>query len=116
MATEVLVKEPGVGQVYCTIRVANGDDEVWSRDGTVRSVEVENVLMDTGASHLCLPEDTIAALGLVRFREVDVETPTGGFVLRLHRNLHVSYEDRECCAEVIELPTGARPRTASLRC
>jgi predicted aspartyl protease len=38
----------------------------------VRSVTLKNVLVDTGATTLCLPKDVIEQLGLKLLKEVDV--------------------------------------------
>ena len=72
----------------------------------VRSVTLENVIVDTGATTLCLPSDTIAALGLELLREVVAETATGSMALRLYQDAKISLLGREGTFECVELPEG----------
>ena len=57
-----------MGKVITTLVITNRLDEAKAEDGLipmeqVRSVTLENVLVDTGATTLCLPKDVIARLG-----------------------------------------------------
>lgn len=70
---------------------------------------IPDVLMDTGASLLCLPADVVAELGLNFDRDVAVSTPTGTSTLRLFRDARVEYEDRAAVVSAVELPVGAAP-------
>ena len=56
-----------MGHVYTSLRITNAADRTRAADGTiaesaVRTIELDGVLVDTGASHLCLPADLIAQL------------------------------------------------------
>ena len=56
-------------KVTTTLVITNRLDEGKAEDGLipieqVRSVTLENVLVDTGATTLCLPKDVLARLGL----------------------------------------------------
>lgn len=58
-----------MGKVLTNITIINNADQIRAEDGTIsneqiRSVTLENVLVDTGATTLCLPADVIAKLGL----------------------------------------------------
>ncbi|NEP83538.1 MAG: aspartyl protease, partial [Okeania sp. SIO3B3] len=53
-----------MGKVTTTLTVANRIDQVKAEEGLIspeqiRSVTLENVLVDTGATTLCLPPDVI---------------------------------------------------------
>jgi predicted aspartyl protease len=119
MATRTIPPHPadvegGVGQVFIDIVVANSFDldrvvlgEASPSD--VRSIEIREVLMDTGATHLCLPASLITELGLILARTVPVETATGPSDRRIFRNAMIRFQDREVDSEVVELPDGVRP-------
>jgi predicted aspartyl protease len=106
--------EGGYGQVFIDIVVVNSFDldrvvlgEARATD--VRSIEIRAVLMDTGATHLCLPASMVSELGLALARTVPVETATGSSDRRVFRNALIRFLDRETQAEVVELPDGVRP-------
>ena len=103
-----------MGQVFVSFAIRNAFDlglvqQGRESPGHVRSVELTDVLMDTGATLLCLPARIVAALGLNFDREVAVATPTGAATLRIFRDARVEYEDRATAASVIELPDDAQP-------
>jgi hypothetical protein len=63
-----------MGKVTTTLVITNRLDEGKAEDGLipieqVRSVTLENVLVDTGATTLCLPKDVIARLQLALVRQ-----------------------------------------------
>lgn len=59
-----------MGQVIVTLTVTNRIDQVLAEQGfipvEVRSCTLTNVLVDTGATLLCLPAAIISQLGLVQ--------------------------------------------------
>jgi hypothetical protein len=74
----LLPKETEMGNLV-TLTVTNRADRIRFEDGTiagdrVRSVKLNDVLVDTGATTLCLPSNIIAELGLKLLKEVDVTT------------------------------------------
>ncbi len=108
-----------MGQVFVTFSVENSADT--DRAGraeipadAVRRVELPGVLMDSGATHLCLPAEVIAALGLPFSWEAEVRTATGIATRRIFRNVIVRFEDRQTQVECIELPTGMPPLLGAL--
>jgi predicted aspartyl protease len=115
MATELLRVIPEgrqVGQVYTTITVANNDDRALARRGLlpqtdVRSTEFTRVLVDTGATTLCLPANITSSLGLEVKREVVVETATGSSATRVYDDVWIECEGRSGVFECLELPEGA---------
>lgn len=56
----------------------------------MRSVTLDNVLVDTGAITLCLPLQVIAQLWLELLKEVDVETANGIGKARIFQDAKVS--------------------------
>jgi predicted aspartyl protease len=71
-----------MGKVLTTLTIINAADQIRAKDGSilleeVRSLTLENVLVDTGAITLCLPSAAITALGLELLKEVDVSTANG---------------------------------------
>jgi hypothetical protein len=65
----VLAPNGNMGKVTTTITVTNRVDEILATRGfitpdEVRSLTLEDVLVNTGASRLCLPADAIEQLGI----------------------------------------------------
>ncbi|PZV13449.1 MAG: aspartyl protease [Leptolyngbya sp.] len=105
-----------MGRILTTLTITNRADQVRAKDGTIspeqiRSVTLNDVLIDTGATTLCLPQDVVAQLGLELQKEVDVATAMGIGKARIFRDAVVSLCDREGTFECLELPGG---RTALL--
>jgi predicted aspartyl protease len=68
-----------MGKVLTTLTVTNLADLMRADEGSlstesVRRVKLTDVLVDTGATLLCLLERVTRQLGLKRFREVEVAT------------------------------------------
>ena len=106
--------ERQVGSVFTSIHVANAADADRAAAGqlgeaAVRSVDIPEVLVDTGASHLCLPADLVAKLGLRELRSVDVETAGGARRFRLMRGAEVTIGDRTDVFSCLETPAGSKP-------
>ncbi|MBA4182066.1 MAG: aspartyl protease [Anaerolinea sp.] len=103
-----------MGQVFVRLTITNALDEGRASEGDispsdVRSVVVEDVMVDTGASHLCLPANVIRALGLKPDRDAVVETASGITPTRIFLNARISIEGRSATMECLELPEGTRP-------
>ncbi|MEZ2303177.1 MAG: retroviral-like aspartic protease family protein [Microcoleus sp.] len=100
-----------MGKVFATLRITNRADQILAEAGVrseeqIRSITLKNVLVDTGATTLCLPQDTIAQLGLKLLKEVDVATAMGIGKARIFRDATISMFDREGTFECLELPGG----------
>jgi clan AA aspartic protease len=107
-------KNGDLGKITTTLTVINrADQSVAARgfiaDDEVRSVNLDRVLVDTGATTLCLPAKIIAQLGLDLLREVDVETATGIGKARIFQDAKISILGREGTFECLELPGGQEP-------
>ncbi|MBD2547183.1 MULTISPECIES: retroviral-like aspartic protease family protein [Planktothricoides] len=103
-----------MGKVFTTLTIINRADQIRAEDGTispaeVRSLTLENVLVDTGATTLCLPPEAIAQLGLKILKEVDVATAMGIGKARIFQDAKISMFDREGTFECLELPGGHDP-------
>ncbi len=103
-----------MGRITTRLIITNRADQIRAEDGTispeaVRSVALDDVLVDTGATTLCLPRDTIAALGLRLLREAVAETATGSTAMRIFQDAKISLLGREGTFECVELPEGRPP-------
>jgi predicted aspartyl protease len=100
-----------MGKILTTLTITNRADQSAAKRGyisadQVRSLTLDNALVDTGATTLCLPADAIAHLGLDLLREVDVTTATGLSTARIFQDAHLSLLGREGNFECLELPGG----------
>ncbi len=103
-----------MGLVTATITVTNLVDEILQErgfitDSDVRSVTLENVIVDTGATRLCLPAPIIQQLGLTLDEEVEVKTAAGIQKARLFKRLSLSVGERKGEFNCMELPGGEDP-------
>lgn len=106
--------QQNMGRVFTTLTIINRADQIRAEDGIispaeVRSLTLENVLVDTGATTLCLPAEAIAQLGLKILKEVDVATAMGISKARIFQDAKISIFDREGTFECLELPGGHDP-------
>lgn len=102
-----------MGKVTTTINVTNQIDLTLAERGfipteQVRSVTLNDVLVDTGATRLCLPKNIILDLGLPFQGEADVKIATG-VEIRVFKMLNLSVEGREGVFNCIELPEDCEP-------
>ncbi|MEM9219680.1 MAG: aspartyl protease [Cyanobacteria bacterium P01_F01_bin.150] len=103
-----------MGQVTATLQITNWVDEVLAERGfiaakEVRSIALYNVLVDTSASRLCLPEDIIQKLGLKKVREADVKTATGPYTFSVYEGVKLVVAGREGRYDCVGLPAGEEP-------
>lgn len=100
-----------MGQVITTITVTNRIDLVMAERGfiaaeEVRSVTLDNVVVDTGATLLSLPAPIISQLSLRQVGERDVETSAGIKTGRIFAGAQIIVEGREGRFDCLELPEG----------
>lgn len=100
-----------MGQVLTTIAVTNFIDLVMAERGfiaaeEVRSVMLDKVIVDTGATLLSLPAPIISQLGLKQVGERDVETSAGIIKGRIFAGAQIIIEGREGRFDCLELPEG----------
>lgn len=99
------------GLVITTITVTNRIDLVMAERRfitaeEVRSVTLDNVVVDTGATMLSLPYHIISQLGLKQVGERDVETSAGLKKNRIFAGAQIIVEGREGRFDCLELPEG----------
>ena len=100
--------------VIVTLNLTNWIDQVLAeRDfipaQQVRSITVDNALVDTGATRLCLPADVIQQLGLKLTATIDAQTATGPQSVNVYEGLKLTVEGREGRYDCVELPAGQTP-------
>ena len=100
-----------MGKVLTHLTVTNRADQILAREGfrsdeQIRSITIEDALVDTGATTLCLPSDVIAQLGLTLLKEVEVTTANGISKARVFQDAKISICGREGTFECLELPGG----------
>ncbi|MCC5636817.1 aspartyl protease [Nostoc sp. CHAB 5844] len=109
-----LSKSEKMGKVTTTITITNQIDQTLADRGfispeQIRSMTLHDVLVDTGATRLCLPKNIILDLGLPLQGEVDVKVATGIQKARIFKMLNLAVEGREGIFNCIELPEDSDP-------
>ena len=94
------------------IKLANLADLIRVQDGTIRSdevrrVNVENALVDTGASRLCLPKPIIEQLGLSPVGRVNSLTANGIVTRTVYSEVEFTILERTESIRVTDLPANA---------
>jgi len=108
------LSEKVMGKVHTTLTIVNRADQVlvengfWSEE-QIRSITLKQVLVDTGATTLCLPSDLIRQLGLKLLKEVPVATAMGITTARIYQDAKICLYGREGTFECLELPGGQDP-------
>ncbi|MEG3934655.1 aspartyl protease [Microcoleus sp. T2B6] len=105
------LQEKQRGHVVTTIAVTNFIDLVMAERGfisaeEVRSVTIDKVIVDTGATLLSLPALIISQIGLKQVGERDVETSAGITTGRIFAGAQIIVEGREGRFDCLELPEG----------
>jgi predicted aspartyl protease len=97
-----------MGRVLVTAKIENLEDIFRSAKGEmprdqVRTVEVSDALVDTGASTLMLPTKMILQLGLTPFRTRTMRTVGGEITLTTYTSVRLTIQGRECNLDVGEI-------------
>ena len=97
-----------IGKVTATMTVTNDIDQTLADRGfikseEVRSVRLENVLVDTGATTLGLPTAIVDQLGLPTKGKIAVNTSAGSIETRLLSHAHLDINGRSSIFDCIEL-------------
>jgi clan AA aspartic protease len=98
-----------MGKVLVTARIENLHDLFNVSQGIlkpeqVRSVEVTDALVDTGASTLCLPKRLVAQLGLKPGQRRRARTTAGTTQLQSYGTMRLTIQGREWNGDVLEVP------------
>jgi predicted aspartyl protease len=98
-----------MGKVVVPVLMENLEDLFRANSGEmskdqVRTVEVQDALVDTGAVMLSVPKRMIAQLGLKPFRDRTVRTVGGIVQTTIYRAVQLSVQGREVTCDVAEIP------------
>src|SRR4051812_32260494 len=97
-----------VGKVIVHAKIENLEDLYQVRAGTlppgqVRNVEVDDALVDTGATMLSLPSRLIRQLGLTRLKTRTARTAAGTVSFGIYSSVQLTVQDRDCEVQVAEV-------------
>jgi predicted aspartyl protease len=97
-----------MGKVVVTARIENLEDLFDAEKGlitpeSVRSVEVHDALVDTGATGLLLPKSMIAALALRPLRMRQARGLGGPLQMPMYRAVRLTIQGRDCAIDVGEI-------------
>jgi len=97
-----------MGKTLVKARITNLNDLINAKKGIlapeqVRSVEVENALVDTGAKYVSMPKRMIEQLGLEQFDTRPATTAAGDMPCQLYSSVRVEVQGRECNIDVAEV-------------
>lgn len=100
-------------RTFTDVEIENYDDIVLRKAAgsghkKVRKLRVRAVV-DTGSALLCLHQDTIRKLGLRFARTAQVRTGSGDVERPLYPAARINILDRQCLAEVMEIPDNIPP-------
>ena len=94
------------------IELANQEDLVLVKAGVlnpedVRKLTIENALVDTGATGLCLPTSLIRQLGLTPLRNIRAQTASGTIDRTVYSQVKYTVLERSDFITVTDLPEDA---------
>jgi predicted aspartyl protease len=97
-----------MGRVVVTAMMENIGDLYAAQQGTlsskqVRTVEVTDAPVDTGATFLGIPRRMVAQLGLLPSRVRQARTVSGIVSLQMYQGVRLTIQGRECTCDVMEL-------------
>src|SRR4051812_8111593 len=98
-----------MGKVLVAARIENLKD-LWAVEQGIlkkeeaRSVEVDDALVDTGASTLSLPKRFVSLLGLAAGRSRTARTTGGPATIQMHGTVRLTIQGRDWVGDVAEVP------------
>jgi clan AA aspartic protease len=98
-----------MGKTLVRARITNIRDLLNAKAGAlapdqVRSIEVEDAVVDTGAKYISLPARMIEQLGLELFATRSAITAAGRVPCKIYYAARLEIQGRECTVEVTEVP------------
>lgn len=100
-----------MGRVLVTAKIQNLSDLNLVEAGKlspdqVRTLVIDDALVDTGATRLAIPANLVAQLGLTVHRTATTMTAAGESVVRLFSAVRLTINGRDCPIDVTEIPEG----------
>ena len=100
MTTIVHLPKNVMGKVTTPLTIINRADQILYNRGLIsqdqmRSIQLREVLVDTGATTLCLPAEMVEQLGLELLKEVEATTAAGIRSVRIFQDAKISLCGRE---------------------
>jgi predicted aspartyl protease len=97
-----------MGKVIVTAKIENVADLYNANQGVlpveqVRRLEINDALVDTGATTLSMPKRLITELGLIPIRARTVRTAAGPATLQTYGGAYLTVQDRVCTCDVTEI-------------
>jgi predicted aspartyl protease len=107
--SEAIMELSTMGKVLVTAKIENLFDVENRERGVlpadqVRTVEVTDALVDTGATTLLLPKRLITQLGLRSYRTRPSRTIGGTVPLSMYTAVRLTVQGRDCINDVGEIP------------
>jgi clan AA aspartic protease len=101
--------ETTMGKVLVIAKIENLEDLFSVKKGLlqakqVRTIEVEDALVDTGATGLSLPKRLIEQLGLEPLRMRRARTSAGTVNVQVYGTVRLTIQGRDCPSDVSEVP------------
>ncbi|MEO1509653.1 MAG: aspartyl protease [Cyanobacteria bacterium J06633_23] len=101
-------------QITVALTVTNHIDQILAERGfistdQIRSMTLIDVLVNRGASRLCLPADVIQELGLPLEGQIDARIAVGVQSLRVFKEVDLEVCSRQGTFNCVELPEGEMP-------
>ena len=98
-----------MGRVTVRAMIENSGDLYMAEKGAlaadqVRRIEVDDALVDTGATNLSMPKKLIQQLGLIPFRSRVARTSSGTAKVQVYGGVRLTVQGRDCHLDVGELP------------
>jgi predicted aspartyl protease len=103
------MERPAMGKILVTAKIENLEDLFNAEKGLlaadqVRRVEINDALVDAGATSLLMPRRLIAQLGLRAFRTRQARGIGSSVPLPMYSAVRLTIQDRECTIDVGEVP------------
>ncbi len=103
-----------MGKIITVLHVINHIEEILAESGNlpkedVHQLQLNDVLIDTGATTLCLPSKYVKELKLKKSRIVNVQTVHGIHEKRIYEDVTVKLGERHAVVDCIEIDDFAQP-------
>jgi predicted aspartyl protease len=103
------METPTMGRVVVQAAIENAYDLRDAQRGLlpadqVRRLEIEDALVDTGATTLSMPKRLIEQLGLTPLRARPVRTSAGPRIIQVYGAARLTIQGRDCLVDVMEAP------------